>query len=126
MCSEAILWRELRDKHMLGYVFERGVPIDRYSLDFYCEELGLAVAVDAIIRTNVRLLRNGERRCARLLRLGITVLRFSEDEVAHNLDGVVGSIRRWIRNQPIRPGGALSSSVAMPTSDVRRRLRARR
>ena len=122
MRSQTILWRELRDRHMLGYDFERHYPIDRCSVDFYCAVLRLAIEVEGIIRTNVRMLRNCERRYAKLTRRGLTVLRFSDDEVVHNLDGVVGSIRRWIRNQPARWGAKLDSSAGV-SGLAKRRLR---
>ena len=92
--SQAILWRELKGKQ-LGYAFDRDHPIDRYNVPFYCKALKLAVEVDGIVRDDMRILRRSDRRHARLVRLGVAVLRFSDDEV-------VGSIRRWIRNRPAK------------------------
>ena len=99
--SQAILWRELKEKP-LGYTFDRDHSIDRYTIPFYCKALKLAVEVDGIVRDDMRTLHRSDRRHARLGRLGVAVLRFSDDEVVHNIDGVVDSIRRWIRNRPAK------------------------
>jgi very-short-patch-repair endonuclease len=97
--SRAILWRELKGRQ-LGYAFGRDHPVDRYNVSFYCEALNLVVEIDGIVRDDRRMLRRCDRRLARLRLLGVAVLRFTDDEVVHNIDGVVGSIRRWIRNRP--------------------------
>ena len=99
--SRTILWRELKEKQ-LGYRFDRDQTIDRYSVPFYCKALKLAVEVDGIVRDDMRSLHRGGRRHARLRCLGFAVLCFTDDEVVHNIDGVVGAIRRWIRNRPAK------------------------
>ena len=101
MRSQTILWRELKEKP-LGYTFDRDHPIDRYNVAFYCKALKLVVEVDGVISDDMRVLQRSDRRHARLGRLGVAVLRFTDDEVVHNIDGVVGTIRRWIRNRPAK------------------------
>src|SRR5262245_54591945 len=102
--SESALWRELKGKQIYGYSFDRAHRLDRDCVDFYCEALRLAIQVDRIVRKDERALRNEMRRIGRLIGRGITVLRFTDDEIMHNPDGVVGSIRRWIRTRPERWG----------------------
>ena len=116
---EAILWTDLRDERMLGYSFERGCAVDRHGVAFYCKKLRLAIDVERIVRRNARAVRAGERRSARLMQLGITLLRFSDEEIVHNPDGVVGSIRHWIRSQPFRWGGTLAPARAVASIDPR-------
>ena len=99
--SQELLWRELKGKQ-LGYAFDRDHPLDRCNVRFYCKALKLAVEVDGIVRDDMRIVCRDDRRRARLRRLGVAVLRFTDEEVAHNIDGVIGSIRRWIRNRPAR------------------------
>jgi len=41
-------------------------------------------------------------RDVRLRLSGVTVLRFSDDEVVHNLDGVLSRIRHAVRYLPLR------------------------
>ena len=120
MRSQWILWRELKARR-LGYAFERDHAIDRYKLPFYCEALKLAVEVDGIVRDDLRILQRCRRRHARLGRLGVAVLYFTDEEVTHNIDGVMSCIRRWIRQRPAasREGGA--ASVRQLAQDARQR-----
>ena len=43
---EAILWKELKQKQMMGFDFDWQRPIDNYIVDFYCKDLMLAIEVD--------------------------------------------------------------------------------
>jgi very-short-patch-repair endonuclease len=100
--AEAVLWQELKGRKLLGVKFERKRPIDRYVVDFYCVRLGLAIDVDPI-STDERFSVHHERERDVRLRLGgVTVLRFSDDEVVHNLDGVLSRIRQTVRYLPLR------------------------
>ena len=110
---EAVLWDELRGGQILGCEFTRCYPIRHDRVDFYCEALRLAVEVDCIIRRDAGALRDAKKRDSRLARAGIRVLRFTDDEVTHNLDGVVSSIRRWIRSQPERWGSGVESRISV-------------
>ena len=47
--SEVLLWRHLKGKQMLGFDFDRQKPIDNYIVDFFCNELMLAIEIDAIV-----------------------------------------------------------------------------
>ncbi len=44
--SEIILWLKLKGKQVYGYDFHRQKPIDNFILDFFCNELTLAIEVD--------------------------------------------------------------------------------
>ena len=44
--SEAMLWEKLRDRRFLGLKFRRQHAVGRFVLDFYCDEVRLAVEVD--------------------------------------------------------------------------------
>ncbi len=100
--AESALWQELKGRKLLGVKFERKRPIDRYVVDFYCVRFGLAIDVDPI-STDERFSVHHERERDVRLRLGgVTVLRFSDDEVVHNLDGVLSRIRQTVRYLPLR------------------------
>lgn len=105
----AMLWRELEKGQVMGYEFARAHPLCDDHVAFYCEQLGLAIAVDPIIVSDRSALRSARRRDGRLAGRGIRLLRFSNDEVTHNLDGVVACIRRWIRSQPERWGSSAAT-----------------
>jgi very-short-patch-repair endonuclease len=43
---ESFLWHLLRDRRLLGLKFRRQHPLPPYVLDFYCDEIKLAVELD--------------------------------------------------------------------------------
>ena len=43
--AEVILWSKLSRKQMSGHKFRRQYGVGRYSIDFYCPELKLAIEV---------------------------------------------------------------------------------
>jgi very-short-patch-repair endonuclease len=46
--GEVLLWKQLRNKQMLGYGFHRQKPLDQFIVDFFCHELNLAIEVDGV------------------------------------------------------------------------------
>ena len=43
--SEILLWKQLKGKQMVGYDFHRQKPLDKYIVDFFCNELLLAIEI---------------------------------------------------------------------------------
>ena len=100
--AEGTLWQELKGRKLLGMKFERKRPIDHYVVDFYCARLGLSIDVDPISTDEQFSIHHERERDVRLRLGGVTVLRFSDDEVVHNLDGVLSRIRQTVRYLPLR------------------------
>ena len=46
--SEIKLWMFLKNKQMLGYDFHRQKPLGEYIVDFFCNELMLAIEIDGL------------------------------------------------------------------------------
>ena len=92
--SERLLWKYLKAKQMLGYDFDRQKPIDKYIVDFFCNELMLVIEIDGISHDNKQAYDNQRQRS--LEELGIIVLRFNALDVVNNTDGVLESISNWI------------------------------
>ena len=92
--SEILLWNYLKRKQMKGYDFHRQKPIDNYIVDFFCNELYLAIEIDG--ESHYGNESRDERRQKKLEKLGVQFLRFDDLEVVHNLDGVLKRIERWI------------------------------
>jgi very-short-patch-repair endonuclease len=44
--AEKLMWRWLRARRFCNYKFRRQHPLDRYYLDFFCEEAELNVELD--------------------------------------------------------------------------------
>ena len=58
--SEVLLWKQIKGK-ALGVEFKRQVPMLEYIVDFYCQEIGLAIEVDGNIH-DFRYLEDTQRQ----------------------------------------------------------------
>ncbi|MEI6408662.1 MAG: endonuclease domain-containing protein [Bacteroidota bacterium] len=90
--AEAILWKALKDKRLGGFKFRRQHPIHKYILDFYCHAARLAVEVDGGYHQNVEQQDYDARRTADLLEIGVSVIRFTNEEVINDLGGVLAAV----------------------------------
>ncbi|MFO7306807.1 MAG: endonuclease domain-containing protein [Gammaproteobacteria bacterium] len=102
--AERRLWYYLRRKQLQGFRFRRQVPIGPYIVDFYCIEARLAIEIDG--SQHVRRREYDHGRDSYLLRRGVRVLRFWNNEVLQNLAGVVEVIGRELQLPPPCPSPA--------------------
>ena len=94
---ERLLWEALRRRQVSGIRFLRQQPIDRYIVDFYAQHVGLVVEVDGRSHDSEQFEADMERQ-QRLESFGLTVLRFSNDEVIEDVDAVLHAIADWIEH----------------------------
>lgn len=94
--TEILLWTFLKDKQLRGYDFHRQKPIDEYIVDFFCNELMLAVEIDGVSHIGKELY--DAKRQNRLEKLGVRFLRFKDEDVFYNCDYVVKEIEKWVDN----------------------------
>src|SRR3989337_1900962 len=87
---EIMLWNYLKCKQMKGYDFHRQKPIDNYIVDFFCNELMLAIEVDG--ESHYRNEKRDERRQKKIESYGIEFLRFDDLDIVHKLDLVIKRI----------------------------------
>lgn len=98
--SEIWLWKRLKGRQRLGYDFHRQKPIDDFILDFFCHELMLGIELDGVSHMFDEVQERDRLKTERMKQLGITVLRFHDDEVFDDIDAVVRVIDGWIENRP--------------------------
>lgn len=97
--SEVLLWKELKNKNIQGFDFDRQRPIGNYIVDFYCKELSLAIEIDG--DTHIYRYDYDDERQIELEKLGVHFLRFEDIEVKKNIMNVLIVIEDWIeKNQP--------------------------
>ena len=96
--AEKILWNELKSRKLNGLKFRRQHPIHWYVADFYCHEKRLIIEIDGRIHEHEDLKEHDENRTAELERLGITVIRFKNDQVLNSLKEVLNEIITFIDN----------------------------
>lgn len=92
--SEILVWNKLKNKQMMGYDFHRQRPIDQYIVDFFCPRLALVVEIDG--DSHEGKLEKDSTRQLEIEHYGVHFLRFPDDEVKKDLDGVIEAIRDWI------------------------------
>ena len=80
---------------MCGYDFHRQKPLDEYIVDFFCNELMLAIEIDGISHGGREKYDN--KRQQRLESLGIRFLRFDDNDVYYRTDKVLSEIDEWIK-----------------------------
>jgi very-short-patch-repair endonuclease len=88
--AESSLWARLRAGRLGGLKFRRQVPIGSAIADFVCYDRHLIIELDGSQHADSTYDR---RRDAELRRRGFRVLRIWNGELAHNLDGVLETIR---------------------------------
>jgi len=93
--SEVLLWRHLKGRQMLGYDFDRQKPIGNFIVDFFCNELMLTIEIDGDSH-NSKVDQDIERQ-KRLEGLGVRFLRFTDQEIKQNIEGVVSFIENSIK-----------------------------
>jgi very-short-patch-repair endonuclease len=104
--AETRLWRALRRDQLNGVSFRKQHPIGPYTVDFYCSRLRLAVEVDGGQHAELRK-EADERRTQWLAEKGVTVVRYWNNDVLSNLEGVLSDLPAHI--------GRLSPAAATPT-----------
>jgi len=92
--TEIMMWNYLKKKQLRGYDFDRQRPIDNFIVDFYCKDLFLAIEIDG--ESHYGNPERDKKKERRLKELGVTVLRFDDMEVRHQLDKVLEKIEKWI------------------------------
>jgi very-short-patch-repair endonuclease len=86
--AEARVWREVRNSR-LGHKFRRQVPVGMYVVDFMCQELKLVVEVDGGQHADNE---RDKIRTEFLEDLGYKVVRFWNNEVLGNIEGVLSTL----------------------------------
>ena len=98
---EKRLWRYLSRSQLGGFKFRRQAVIEPGIVDFFCPSKGLIVEVDG--ETHVA--EKDRIRDEALLRRGFPTIRFTNDQVMDNMDGVLTTLLERLRSLPDRWGG---------------------
>ena len=84
--AELKIWQAIRAGRLMNYKFKRQVPITEFIVDFVCFEQKLIIEIDGGQHAE-----NSEDvlRDAKLIKMGFRMLRFWNNDVMNNLDGVL-------------------------------------
>ena len=96
--EEVKLWNIIRGSRFYGYKFKRQVLIGNYIVDFVCEERKLIIEIDGGQHNEDENIMNDEIRTHYLESNGYKVLRFWNNEVWDNIDGVCSIILETLQS----------------------------
>ncbi|KAB2932515.1 MAG: endonuclease domain-containing protein [Candidatus Contendobacter sp.] len=99
--AERHLWKHLRQRQLAGYRFRRQMPIGSYVVDFVCLERRLIVEIDGGQHQEQQAYDG--RRDKWLIEQEFRVLRFWNNEVFSQTEGVLMRILEGLREVPPTP-----------------------
>jgi very-short-patch-repair endonuclease len=107
---ETRLWSRLRARQLQRLKFRRQHGIGPYIVDFYCPEQSLVIEVDGDSHADADQILKDQLRNRYFQSLGLHVIRYINDDILKNLDGV-----------PENLAERLSSGSTSPHPSLRRR-----
>lgn len=88
--AEKKLWYKIRNRQLNNLKFRRQHPIPPYIIDFYCDDLKLAIELDGGQHTEEK----DKTRTNFLTENGITVLRYWNNDILKNIDSILEDIEK--------------------------------
>ena len=98
--AEQALWWHLRSRQLQGFKFSRQMPVGPFICDFLCRERRLIVELDGGQHADNP---NDRRRTAYLEQQGFRVIRFWNNDVLANVEGVLQTILQALTDPPLTP-----------------------
>ena len=99
--AETVLWNRIRNRRIDAHKFVRQKPIENYICDFVCREKMIVIEVDGGQHSESA---KDARRDRRLVEAGYKALRFWNNDVLGNIDGVLSVIQtEGSIQQPLTP-----------------------
>ncbi len=93
---EKKLWNLLRNRQFHNLKFKRQYPINKYIVDFVCIEKALIVELDGGQHNEDKNIILDDERTKILEDLGFTVIRFWNNDVSENIEGVMSKLEEYI------------------------------
>jgi very-short-patch-repair endonuclease len=87
--AERLFWMKVRKKQLKGHQFYRQKNLGNYIVDFYCPAAKLIIEIDGSQHYSETGINKDKIRDRHLNDLGFKVLRFLDNEILTNIDGVL-------------------------------------
>jgi very-short-patch-repair endonuclease len=126
--AERVLWQHLRHLDVAGSHFRRQATIGPYFADFTCHAARLVIEIDGGQHNEAAGMVRNAKRTAELEARGDRVLRFWNNDVLGNVEGVMETIAAAVRDvspPPPTPPRHASHGGRGAESTVSRRIRQR-
>ncbi len=115
--AEALLWTRLRSRRLAGIKFRRQMWIGPYIADFASMEVRLVVEVDG--RQHAEQVDYDRERDRAMARAGYRVLRFWNNDVINNIEGVLELVRSASLERLPSPSHAARGPLPLPKGEGR-------
>ena len=92
--QERKLWQLLRNHQFYGYEIRRQYPIDKYIVDFICRSKKIIIEIDGGQHNNEEYIEYDEKRTNDLNKLGYRVIRFWNNDIDKNIEGVYKTLQK--------------------------------
>jgi very-short-patch-repair endonuclease len=96
--AEKILWTKLNKNQILGLQFRRQHPINMFIADFFCPKIKLVIEVDGNIHEIPETKDNDNGRSDIFNDHGLTVIRFTNEQILHEIDSTINEIENTAKN----------------------------
>jgi very-short-patch-repair endonuclease len=108
--AEKILWNQvLSRRRMEGFKFLRQKPFGNFILDFYCRKILLCIEIDGEYHKSRK--EYDAERTMFLSQYAITILRFSNSQIYHELPLVRQKIQKVCRKKLITPKSSIQPGL---------------
>jgi very-short-patch-repair endonuclease len=99
--AERILWFRLRDRRLAGWKFRRQKSLNGFIVDFCCPDAKLVVELDG--GQHASRSEQDALRTKSLEKSGYLVLRFWNNDVLSNTEGVLEELLSTVNQQALEP-----------------------
>jgi very-short-patch-repair endonuclease len=89
----------LRNRQLTGVKFRRQFPVGDYILDFYAPEYNLCIEADGGQHHENKGRQRDEIRERELSKSGVKILRFNDNDILNNTEGVYDSILKILNRK---------------------------
>lgn len=94
--QETKLWRLLRNRNIFSQKLRRQHQIRNYIVDFCCIEAKLIIELDGGQHNKYNIIQKDEMRTKFLKGQGYKILRFWNNEIDNNIEGVIEKIQEYL------------------------------
>ena len=95
--QERRLWNLLKNRQFHNLKFKRQQPMGNYIVDFICKEAKIIVEIDGGQHNEPENIKADEERTKFLEQLGYKVIRFWNNEIYENIEGVIKKLEQEIK-----------------------------
>jgi very-short-patch-repair endonuclease len=94
--AEVLLWMRLKGRQLLECKFRRQYSVGAFVVDLYAAEIKLGIELDGDSHFQEGAREYDRERQAYIESFGIRIIRFLNNDIYENLDGVIEGIEREI------------------------------